>query len=280
MPELRPSRARRHQLPTVQTLGLTDFETKAECRRRNQAMKDRLDRVWSDLRAGEALALDYLGSPNNFEGDWLTSRAYRRNLIPQAVVLLLAGPEPLHFVTFSHPAWRTELGQLRDFSIEAAKQRIARALRRLPGSPLLIGGLEVSIGVDLNQKALWEPHLHGVVCGVEADALREALAIEPQHRLIKHDRPLLIEPVGDLPRRLAYSLKRVAKRRIAYIGTNGRQQRRKLPLTTSEQNELDRWLLGMPVGSRTFLIGCRLQGRDLCRTSRRRRLPSYQPSED
>jgi hypothetical protein len=69
--------------------------------------------------------------------------------------------------------------------------------------------------------------------------------------------------VPDLGRQLGYSLKRIARRRVAYVDGQGRQNRNQSNLSSSEQREFDDWLLGLEVGARTILIGCRSHGTKL-----------------
>jgi hypothetical protein len=131
---------------------------------------------------------------------------------------------------------------------------------------MVIGGFEASIRVERNGDTFWAGHLHLVIAGADEGSLKTVLKVEKRHRKRKQSKPVTVVSISNLAKRLAYSTKRISKRGIAYIGRNGRQQRRQLPLTVSQQIEFDSWLLGMPAGARTILFRCRLHRAKLCRT--------------
>jgi hypothetical protein len=148
------------------------------------------------------------------------------------------------------------------------KQWLGRRLQRLHSPFLVVGSFEASLRVELNGDIYWAGHLHLVIAGAGEDELKAALMIERRYRRRKYAKPVKVLPIGNLAERLGYSTKRIVKRSVAYVGKNGRQQRRELPLTPKHQIEFDSWLLGLPVGSRTILFGCRLHRRRLCETKR------------
>lgn len=242
------------------SLGLPEFETVDECVQRNRKMLRRLEKRgtarsgYSRVR-GSASAIDDRGCHR--DGDWLASRRFRLGLIPQAHSLFSKHPGPTFFVTLAHPRWEIALGKLKDAKIAAAKQWMYRRLRRLEHPVIIVGSYEASISVELDDSIFWAGHFHFIIAGASEGQLKAALKIEKKYRKRKYARPLAVDPIGNLAKRLGYSTKRIGKRGVAYIGKNGRQQRRKLPLSGQEQIEFDRWLLGIPAGSRTFLFGCR-----------------------
>jgi hypothetical protein len=130
---------------------------------------------------------------------------------------------------------------------------------------IAIGGFEVSENEDLDGRRYWAGHLHLIVAGTSRHTLKRALAIQSQYRQRPYCRPVDIrQPGANLGQRLGYCLKRVFKRRVAYIDGQGRQNRNELPLRLKQQIELDQWLLNLPLGARTILIGCRMHGNRLC----------------
>lgn len=254
-------------------VGLPDFETAAQCIGRNQQMLRRLqNHEATPAELFSRIELDPLPADDSnavsYDGGWLASRRYRATLIPQAFELLKDHPGPLFFVTIAHPKWELPVGQLKSANIDAAKQWLGRRFQRLPSPVLVVGGYEASLRVELNGEMYWAGHLHLVIAGAGEEELKTVLKIERRYRKRKHSKPLKVEPIGDLAERLGYSTKRIVKRGIAYIGTNGRQQRRELPLTAKHQIEFDLWLLGLPAGSRTILFGCRLHHGQLRETKR------------
>jgi len=228
-------------------LGLKDFETIDECVSRNRQMLARFQRTGMP----PDLWQKFYGSPlerqeNGFDGDWIASRGHRATLLPQAHRLMTAHCGPLHFVTVVHPNWELPVANLSKADIGAARQWLHRRFQRLDRSVLVVGGFEASLRVELNSGMYWAGHLHLVVAGAENEELRGALEIERRYITRKYARPVTVEPIGDLARRLGYSTKRLGRQNIAYIGKNGRQQRRELPLPTQRQVEFDLWLPTSP----------------------------------
>jgi hypothetical protein len=232
-------------------IGLPCFESIGDCRDRNVQMLRSLS------SAGVVLPRDALRSGGvALEADWVASRNHRLRLIPQALDLLRNHTGPLHFVTIARPCWQFPVGKLHDANIKPVRQWLARRFRRLTPFVVAVGGFDVSLNVELDGGRVWSGHLHLVVAGAKKADLARTLRLSDQKE--KHAKALRIDEIGHLAVRLGYSLKRIAKRRVAYIGTNGRQQRRELPLLPSEQVEFDSWLLTLQVGARTLLFGCRL----------------------
>ncbi|MCC8953138.1 hypothetical protein H8B02_06545 [Bradyrhizobium sp. Pear77] len=243
---------------SVTDLGLLDFETTEYCELQNAAIIHRLVRGNSDDASVSEFDL------GKTDGNWLASRNYRSWLIPEAYRLLQEHPAKKHFITITHPKWQKNIGDLDTLGLSGIEQWHARRFTKLSRPVLAIGGIEVSLGVDCSGSRVWEGHSHLVVAGPRVAELSQAFLIERHYRKQPYLRPVVVTPVGNLARQIAYSVKRIGARRIAYIGANGRQQRRSLPLQLSEQVEFDRWLLSLPVGNRTVLFGCRRHGRRLC----------------
>ena len=87
----------------------------------------------------------------------------------------------------------------------------------------------MSFNRELDGKAFWAGEIHCVVAGAAKEDLRSTLYIQPRYRVRRPGaRLLVISKVDDLPRQVAYSLKRFVEERRAYIASNGRQHRRHL----------------------------------------------------
>jgi hypothetical protein len=253
-------------------LGLPNFETRAQCNSRNERMLRRFQKHGVPPHLKDQLQLHTyssgaeIGCDTAVDGDWRASRRYRLMLLPQAFHLLKKHQGPTFFVTIAHPKWELPIGQLQHTNIPAVKQWLGRRLKILSIPVMVIGGFEASIRVERNGDTFWAGHLHLTIAGADQESLKTVLKIENHYVRQMHSKPVTVVSIGNLAKRLGYSTKRIAKRSLAYVGDNGRQQRRQLPLTLSQQIEFDSWLLGMPAGTRTILFGCRLHREKLCRT--------------
>jgi hypothetical protein len=193
------------------------------------------------------------------DGCWFASRRHRYQTITEGHrVLGQAGD--LHFITITHPKWELPVGKLAEANVPAARQWLYRRFKRLGTKAIAVGGFEVSLNVELDGTTTWAGHAHLVISGTDRPSLKKAFQIEKHYRVKPYLRPVDIRDVGNLGRQLGYSLKRIARRRVAYIDGQGRQNRNQSNLSSSEQRESDGWLLGLPVGARTILIGCRAHG--------------------
>jgi hypothetical protein len=241
-------------------LGLDNFESLKECAERQAKMVARIENdhgrgphLWNRCEPG------YCAGDPCSDGCWFASRRWRYVLIREGHRLLSAC-SALHFVSVAHPRWEIDVGKLRQANIPATRQWLYRRFRRLDGTAIAIGGYEVSLNVDLDGCVYWAGHVHLLAAGARKNDIKRILSIQKQYRATRYARLVDIREVDNLGRQLGYSLKRFAQRRVAYIDEQGRQNRRVVPLKASEQREFDAWLLGLPVGARTILIGCRLHG--------------------
>jgi hypothetical protein len=261
----RLGRRDRKRSKVMAKLGLPDFETVQQCNERQQQMARRFE------RAGELQDdADWQECEPNFcaatpcrEGCWFASRRHRYEMITEGHRLLSNQPGDLLFVTITHPKWELPVGDLAKANIPAVTQWLYRRSRQLSTSVIAVGGFEVSLNIELDGTSTWVGHVHLVVAGTDRQSLKKAFQIEKHHRSRPYVRPVDVRAVPDLGRQLGYSLKRIARRRVAYIDGQGRQNRNQSNLTSSEQREFDGWLLGLAVGARTILIGCRAHGRRL-----------------
>jgi hypothetical protein len=262
---LEKARVGQGQYRLLAKLGLPDFETVQQCSERQQQMARRFE------RAGELHHdADWRECKRNFcaatpccEGCWFASRRHRYQMITEGHRLLSNQPGDLYFVTITHRKWELPVGQLAAANIPAVRQWLYRRFKRLGSGVIAVGGFEASLNIELDGTSTWAGHVHLVVAGADKTSLKKAFQIEKHHRLKPYLRPVDVRAVDDLGRQLGYSLKRIARRRVAYIDGQGRQNRNQSNLSSSEQREFDGWLLGLPVGARAILIGCRAHGTKL-----------------
>ncbi|WP_426219963.1 hypothetical protein [Methylobacterium sp. NFXW15] len=141
------------------------------------------------------------------------------------------------------------------------KRGFMRLTKRTGKRPKAVGAFEVCLNRDLNGTKTWAGQVHLIVAGATRDELHAALGVGTRYYLPPYAKPLVIQEVSNTARQQAYALKRYAEQRIAYLGKNGRQARRHLPLDSSDQRIFDRWLCGLSLGERVILVGCkRLNG--------------------
>jgi hypothetical protein len=259
------TRTEQEQHELMADLGLGDFETWQQCTERQQLMARRLKNA--DERrptfGWEECEPDFCACSPCRDGCWFASRRHRYQLITEAHRLFTTQTGDVHFITVAHPKWELPVGDLDQANIDAVRQWLYRRFKKLGTSVVAAGGFEVSLNVDLDGTRYWAGHVHLVVAGSNRSALKKALQIERHHRPRPFSRPVDVRDVDNLARRLGYSLKRIARRRVAYIDGQGRQNRNQANLSASEQREFDDWLLSLVAGDRTILIGCRAHGNQL-----------------
>jgi hypothetical protein len=252
----------RRQRRLLAKLGLLDFETVQQCSERQQKMVRRFERAcelqhdaeWAECEPGFCAARPCR------DGCWFASRQHRYQMITEAHSLLTSHSGDLHFVTITHPKWELPVGELSQSNIPAVRQWLYRRFKKLSTSAIAVGGFEASLNIELDGASTWAGHVHLVVGGSDRASIKTAFQIEKHYRSRPYLRPVDVRGVENLGRQLGYSLKRIARRRVAYIDGQGRQNRNQSNLSSSEQREFDGWLLGLPVGARTILIGCRAHG--------------------
>jgi hypothetical protein len=258
-------RRERRQHEVMAKLGLPDFETVQQCSERQQRMARRFERAGELPHDAEWQECEpnFCATAPCRDGCWFASRRHRYQMITEGHRLLSSLPGDLFFVTITHPKWELPVGQLAEANIPAVRQWLYRRFKRLGSGVIAVGGFEASLNVELDGASTWAGHVHLVISGSDKKSLKQALQIEKHHRSKPYLRPVDVRAVPDLGRQLGYSLKRIARRRVAYIDGQGRQNRNQSNLSSSEQREFDGWLLGLAVGARTILIGCRAHGKRL-----------------
>jgi hypothetical protein len=103
---------------------------------------------------------------------------------------------------------------------------------------IAVGGFEASLNIELDGTSTWAGHVHLVIAGSDRQSLKKAFQIEKHYRSKPYLRPVDVRAVDDLGRQLGYSFKRIARRRVAYIDGQGRQNRNQSNLSSSEQLQL------------------------------------------
>lgn len=257
-------------LERLAALGLDNFETAADVTRRQQALVRGLARTDAPpglIRGLGRCTPKTCGLRRCRDGCHHGQRGLRAALIPQADELLRAQPGPLLALTLVHPLWQVpyEAGP-QAISIPAVKQHVKRGFMRLSAEtgkrPLAVGAFEVCLNRGLAGLKMWAGQVHLITAGATRDELHAALGVGDRYPLPPYAKPLVVEEVGNTARQQAYTLKRFAEQRIAYIGENGRQARRHLPLDSRDQRAFDRWLGRLSLGQRVILVGCkRLNGK-------------------
>jgi hypothetical protein len=254
----------REQHELMADLGLGDFETWEQCSERQAKIARRFKH--GEHRPHkldwERCEREFCASTPCLDGCWFASRHHRYQMITEAHRLFSTQTGDL-FVTVAHPKWELPVGNLNQATIDAARQWLYRRFKQLDTTVVAVGGFEASLNANLDGTTCWAGHVHLVVAGSDKPSLKKALQIEHHHRLRPYSRPVDVRDVDNLGRRLGYSLKRITRRRVAYIDGQGRQNRNQAKLISSEQREFDDWLLGLSVGDRTILIGCRAHGNQL-----------------
>lgn len=257
----------------LKRLGLPDFETLEDCRRRQRQLLRRHARhkpFHSSIARSLEHCLDHDGRTCDHDACpaacHFAARRLRAAIILGATPLLQDHDGPISFVTVAHPRWALPPGQLRDVNSAAIQQWVRRRFMTIAGAGLVaVGAIDLSLNTALDGTLSYHPHVHLVIAGASKAELRDAFKIPRTHAL-PHEKLLKVEPIGpeNVARCIAYSVKQpYVKKRVAYRGNNGRVQSRHVRLDLAYQLEVDRWLSGLDVDARLLLFGIRRHGRDV-----------------
>jgi hypothetical protein len=219
-------------------------------------MVDRFERnrVWNGRQFGSCEP-DWCPHALCWDACHFAARNRRLKEIVSAHALLTAHGGPLVDISLVDPSWQRRIGDLHSSNIPAARQKIYRRLKEIPDL-IAIGSFEACVNTELDGSQHWAMGLHAIAAGATKEDLRRALKLPAATRL-RHRRPLVLGDVGNLGRQLAYALKHFVEERRAYRNpSNGRIQRRHLPLPSHLWLEHDAWLASLPSGARTIAIGC------------------------
>ena len=261
-----PSADEAPHLRRLAALGLQDFETPADCARRQAEMIGCMESAGYDPKPLRKLAECAAGvCPLDLctEGCHFATRDRRITGIMSGLAIFEDHAGPLCNVCVVHPIWEQPAGKLAETNIPAAIQWNRRRFSAVPGNDLVaIGTYEVSLNRELDGETYWAGEIHQVVAGASAADLKRAFSIERRYRDCRPgDKLLYVIPVENLARRVAYAQKRFVEERRAYVTVaTGRQTRRHLPLKSNHSVEHEAWLLSLPIGARTVAYGCGRRG--------------------
>jgi len=252
-------RAAASQNRMMARLGISDFETPADCRRRQIDMLHRFDQcteLGGALNCFAYCEADWCPCRVCADACYFAARNRRIKEISSGYGLLTKRGGPFADISLVHPRWQHEIGKLRIFSIPAARQWFYRRLKKLR-DVIVIGSFEACVNTELDGTHHWALGLHAIAAGASKSELRNALSFSTDPRLPASAKPLLLGEVDNLGRQLGYALKHFVEERRAYINPNNdRIQRRHLPPSSELWAEHDAWLASLPSGARTIAIGC------------------------
>ena len=257
----------RAQLERMAELGLPDFERVADCLHRQHDMLRRLVACgWPDLVGNLAgCTIDFCAEPHCKEGCHLGSRRRRYETVTTAATLM-EGCSPYYEVTIVHPAWRQPVGHLRDMNINGMGQWNYRVLAGMGGDNIKAVGIrEATLNRERDGTVHWAGEIQQIVAGASKLALKEAFGLAiPDHYRRPYDKPVMVNEVPCLGRKLGYAQKHWVEQRVAYLDPRtGRQGRNHLPPKDQDWAEHDAWLLSLPLGARTIAYGCGRRGQKL-----------------
>ena len=252
------ARKRQREQRTMRALGMPDFETAEDCTQRQARMLRSFKRMQESPDLIEGLSdctPDICGMIQCREGCYHASRRCRIREVPSAVERFEQPPGPLFSVTVVHRDWSWPVDASFDpKKIEMAHQWLAKRLRRFKGRPIqVMGSWEFCLNVSLEGVRIWCGHLHFLVAGLSRGELDRALSIDPSESLTSYSRPVMIKPVRNLGRQMAYANKHYAEQRFSYIKEGVRETNKK-PLSGPLQWYYDKSMIILPEGTRIIKI--------------------------
>jgi hypothetical protein len=216
------------------------YETVQQCSERQQQMARRFERAGElqDDADWQECEPKFCAATPCRDGCWFASRRHRYQMItegPPAAERSTGGPAFRHH---HPPEVGVADGELDEANIPAVTQWLYRRFKRLGPGVIAVGGFEASLNIELDGTSTWAGHVHLVIAGSDRQSLKKAFQIEKHYRSKPYLRPVDVRAVDDLGRQLGYSFKRIARRRVAYIDGQGRQNRNQSNLSSSEQLQL------------------------------------------
>lgn len=244
-------------------LGIPDFEPISDCCRRQAEMVRRLRKHEDYVAFSKKLVScesDWCPNEVCLDACYFGARVRRLKEIQSGHKVLTKHRRPWVDISFLHPSWQREIGDLHSFNIAAARQQLYRRVNRLPGL-IAIGSFEACLNTELDGSQHWALGVHAIAANVTKAELKTALNPSGTSTLPKGARPLVLNDVDNLGRQLAYALKNFVEERRAYVNPrNGRVQRRHIPPPSGLWAEHDAWLASLPSGARTIALGCQRRG--------------------
>ena len=241
------------QLRKLHKLGITEFETKEDARRRQADLLERLKRSQTDRAQYAGLSHcgpSTCGRKHCTDGCAFGARRRRLREILAVYRLLKKTGGPVYEVWFTRPAWARPSGELRSISISAVKKLNGRVLDKLfcPGA-VAIGAVKASSD---SQEPTWTVQVHEVIAGVDKAELDRVFAG------IAYVKALKAQDVGQ-------AIARVLQRDLdVWKGFS--------PPKAKRRAEFYEWTLNMPVDARVIRYGCDRQFNKLHKKPRTFRL--------
>jgi len=224
-------------------LGISNFETVEEARRRQAEMLRRLEHAGFD--PGYSVGFDDCGPDrcgrvNCAEACWFGTRARRMSEIAAVHQLFTQSTGPIFRVTVVRTAWERPFNELNGISITAAKQLNRRAFDGLYNSNLVaVGVFKILVALN-NDGPRWTPEIHQIVAGATKSDLYTAFSKGQRGNL----NFIVVDPVENLGDAISSVLKRDLE---GQIGTTPKK---------SHRAQFYSWLLRLPIGSRIIRYGC------------------------
>ena len=243
----------RNQLRRITKLGIGQFESADEVKRRQDDLLERLKaNMWFRNRS-KALArctADHCGTAKCVEvcafADW------RRRLeqIPAAYRLMKKTDGPIYEVRVVRGVWTRPTGELRDVSIAAAKQLNRRALDSIFIPELVaFGTFKVSLAPEYLEPH-WICEIHQIVAEAEKSDLEKAFFVGKTRE--KYDSAVGITKVHNIGQAISDVLRvdlRGWQHPLSPDGSPAKPRK-------AHREEFYQWLLSLSFGERMIRYGC------------------------
>ncbi len=169
-------RARRR----IAKLGIADFETVDDLRRRQRDLVRRLADAGLDtygMRRLRNCSTDRCARKSCSEACPFAAYRLRLKEIPAAYRLISRAAGPIYEVRVARGSWARPIGELAKVSLAAATQLNRRALDTLYIDIVAVGLFTVSAALD-DQTPHWVPEIHAIVAGAEQEELEGAFSAD------------------------------------------------------------------------------------------------------
>lgn len=251
----------------LRRLGLRRFETVDDCRRRqirDNALLEALGSVPQQtlraLRREERPHFDDL--PHN------SGASHRAKRLCRAETVLSASPffedeHESYLLSVVDSQFRRPEGQLNTIDPRAVIGPVADRLRRVRGDSLrAVFGVQVSFIEDFG-RSYWAPQVLCVFTGADPVTVRDAM-----RRITRQSeayRPVAVDPIkpGEVPKTIAYVIKRWSDRKDRYRAAGGQMESRRLSLPAALEAEHALWALNYEPRDFMAFAGIERNGRYL-----------------
>jgi hypothetical protein len=227
----------KNQLRKLHKLGITEFETKEDARRRQADLLERLRRAHVD--GARYAGLSHCGPSTCGRKHCTDACAFgaRRRRVREILAvhhLLKKTGGPVYEVWFTRPAWARPSGELRSVSIPSIKKLNGRVLDKLfcPGA-VAVGTVKASSD---SQEPTWTVQVHEVIAGADKPELDRVFAGIAYVKAVK-------------PQDVGQAIARVLQRDPdVWKGFS--------PPKAKRRAEFYEWTLNMPIDARVIRYGC------------------------